>query len=95
MAIGEGEVIQAHPIRRRFRLRVTVLGLMLLVALSALGLFMYSKYFLPPSERPTIVVEYRKISPASKSSLSPWLGKEDAWKFALKLEPKWSLFSWW
>ena len=32
----------------------------------------------------------------SKSNISPWIGKEDAWKFALKLlEPKWSLSSWW
>ena len=30
-----------------------------------------------------------------KSNMSPWIGGEDAWKFALKFEPKWSLFSWW
>ena len=29
-----------------------------------------------------------------KSNMSPWIGKEAAWKFALELEPEWSLFPW-
>jgi len=69
MAIGESEVVQAHPIRRRFRLRVTVLGLMLLIALSAFAVFLYGKYLRPPSERPTIFVEYRKVSPVADGAI--------------------------
>jgi hypothetical protein len=30
----------------------------------------------------------------AKTNTSPWIGGENAWKFALKLEPKWSLFGW-
>jgi hypothetical protein len=30
----------------------------------------------------------------AKTNTSPWIGGENAWKFALKLEPKWSLFEW-
>jgi hypothetical protein len=30
-----------------------------------------------------------------KSNMSPWIGKENAWKFALKLVPKSALFPWW
>src|SRR5262249_27934298 len=28
------------------------------------------------------------------TNTSPWIGGENAWKFAIKLEPKWSLFGW-
>jgi hypothetical protein len=65
MVIGEDEVIQAQPVKRRRRLRITILGLLGLVALSALALLLYRKYILPLSdeERPTIVAVYRKVSP--------------------------------
>ncbi len=63
MAIGAGDVTMAQPARRRRRLRITVLGLLVLVALSALALFLYRKYLLPPNEQPTIVVAYSKVAP--------------------------------
>jgi hypothetical protein len=70
MAIGEGKPVEAHPVvRRRLRLRLTVLGLMLLVALSALAVFFYGKYLRPPNERPTIGVEYRKVSPVADGAI--------------------------
>jgi hypothetical protein len=30
----------------------------------------------------------------AKTPLSPWIGGESSWRFAIKLEPRWSLFSW-
>jgi hypothetical protein len=29
----------------------------------------------------------------AKTNMSPWLGREAAWKFAIELEPRWSLFA--
>jgi hypothetical protein len=43
--------------------------LMLLIALSALAVFLYGKYLRPPSERPTIFVEYRKVSPVADGAI--------------------------
>src|SRR5262245_22563687 len=71
MAIREGEVTQAQPVRRRLRLRITILGLLGLVALSAVALLVYRKYILPltEEERPTIVAVYRKVSPVADGVL--------------------------
>jgi hypothetical protein len=64
MTIGESDVSQAQPVRR-LRLRITVLGLLVVVALSAVVVLLYRKYVLPLTgdDRPTIVAVYRKVSP--------------------------------
>ena len=71
MAIGEGEVTQARPARRRRRLRITILGLLGLVAFSALALVVYRKYILPMTEeeRPEVVAVYRKVSPVTDGAI--------------------------
>jgi hypothetical protein len=69
MAVVEGEVTQAQPVRRRRRLRISVLGLLVLVAFSALALFLYRKYLLAPIEQPTIVVKYSKVSPVADGAI--------------------------
>src|SRR5215831_14732698 len=71
MAIGEGELTQAQPARRRRRLRITILGLLGLVAFSALALVVYRKYILPMTgeERPEVVAVYRKVSPVTDGAI--------------------------
>jgi len=69
MAIRNGEVLQGQPVRRRRRLQITVVGLLVLVALSALGLFLYRKYVRPATEQQTIVVKYSKVSPVADGEI--------------------------
>jgi Carbohydrate family 9 binding domain-like len=65
MLIGDGEVALVHRTRRRIRLRLTVLGLLVLIAFSALALYVYRTYSVQPIERPMIVVRYRELSPVA------------------------------
>jgi hypothetical protein len=62
---------QGSPARRQWRLRITILGLLGLVALSALALSIYRKYILPltDEERPEIVAVYRKVSPVADGAI--------------------------
>jgi hypothetical protein len=62
---SKGEVTLVRALLGRLRLRVSMLGLLVLVALCALGLLLYRRYGLRPSERPTIVVRYRDVSPVA------------------------------
>jgi hypothetical protein len=67
MLVGENEVTQARPVPQRRRLRITLMGLLVLVALVAVALVVYRKYILPAitEERPTIIATYRKVSPVA------------------------------
>src|SRR5438874_7239922 len=69
MAIGEGEATQAGPLRRRRGLRITVLGMLALVAVVAVALLVYRNYLHKPDERPTIVAAYRKVPPVADGSI--------------------------
>jgi Carbohydrate family 9 binding domain-like len=70
MAISAGEAVQ-RPVRRRWRLRITVLGLLVLVALTAVALQFYRKYVQKVVERPTIVAVYRKALPVADGVIGP------------------------
>jgi Carbohydrate family 9 binding domain-like len=70
MAISEEKVGQ-RPVRRWWRLRITVLGLLVLVALVAVALLLYRKYLQKVIERPTIVAVYRKASPVADGVIGP------------------------
>jgi hypothetical protein len=65
MASGEGEATLVQPVRRRWRLRITVLGLLGLVALAAIALFFYRRYLRPTEERPAIVASFKKVAPVA------------------------------
>jgi hypothetical protein len=67
MAIGEAEAGPARSGGGRRRLRLTVLGTLGLVALIALGLAAYRRYFAPT--RPTLVAVYRSSSPVADGSI--------------------------
>jgi len=69
MAIGEVEAVQAQPVRRRWRLRVTVMGLIGLVALAAVALWFYRRHMSPQWERPAIVASFKKVSPVTDGAL--------------------------
>jgi hypothetical protein len=70
MAIGDVEAPQALPARRPRRLRITVLGLLVLVAMSALVLFAYRKFNKSyQAELPDIVVMYRKVAPVADGAI--------------------------
>jgi hypothetical protein len=72
MTAGETEGTRGRPVRRRRGLRITVLGMLLLVAASAIALVLYRKYVLPmgDEDRPTIVAVYRKTSPVADGRIT-------------------------
>ena len=65
MASGEGEATLVQPVRRRWRVRITVLGLLGLVALAAIALFFSRRYLSPTEERPAIVASFKKVAPVA------------------------------
>jgi hypothetical protein len=69
MAIGEGAPTRALPLRRRRGLRITVLGMLALVAVAAVALLFYRKYLHKPDERPTMLAAYRKVPPVADGSI--------------------------
>jgi hypothetical protein len=71
MAIDEGKLTRTRPVRRAWRLRITVLGLLGLVALVAITLLLYRKYLRKVVERPTTVAVYRKVSPVADGVIGP------------------------
>lgn len=72
MSSGEGELPQARPAGRRRRvLRVTVLGMLVLVALLAVGLRVYRSYFDRTDERPTILAKFARRSPVADGVIGP------------------------
>jgi hypothetical protein len=70
MAVGGEEATRARPARRR-RLRVTVLGLLVLVAIAAVVLTVYRRRVLDRSraERPRLVAAYRRSAPVADGNL--------------------------
>lgn len=73
MAIGENEATRAQPVRRRRRLRITVMGLLGLVGLAAIALFFYRGNLSPRVERPAIDAMFKKVSPVADGAI----GKEE------------------
>ena len=73
MTIGESEPPLAQPVRRRRRLRVTVMGLLGLVGLAAIALFVYRRTISPRVERPAIDAMFKKVSPVADGAI----GKEE------------------
>jgi hypothetical protein len=71
MAISGKETAQTRPVGRRWRLRITVLGLLAMVALVAIALQLCRKYFQKVIERPTIIAVYRKASPVADGVIGP------------------------
>jgi hypothetical protein len=69
MADLEGEVTQARPARRR-KLRLTVLGILVLVAAMAIGLAVFRRRLRPDLDRPTIVAKY-STSPVVDGVIGP------------------------
>jgi hypothetical protein len=65
MAIGEAESTRTQPVRRRRGLRITVLGMLALVAFAAGALLIYRRYVQRPDERPVIDAVYKKTSPVA------------------------------
>ncbi len=71
MDISDGAVAQTGPLRKRWRFRVTVLGLLVMVALVAIALQLYRKYVRKVVERPMIIAVYRRISPVADGVIGP------------------------
>jgi hypothetical protein len=71
MAISEGKPTRTQPVRRPWRLRITVLGLLVMVALVAVALLLYRKYLRKVVERPTIVAVYGKAAPVADGIIGP------------------------
>jgi hypothetical protein len=69
MAVGEGEAAQARPVRRRRRLRITVIGLLGLVCLAAITLYVYRRNLSPVVKRPAIDAIFKKVSPAADGAI--------------------------
>ena len=85
MAISEKEEeVGQRPVRQRRRLRITVLGLLVLVACAAVALQLYRKYVRRVIERPTIIAVYWKASPVADGVIGP---KE----YGLPLHITWTL----
>jgi hypothetical protein len=70
MVIGGVEATRARPAPRR-RLRVTILGVLVLVAIAAVVLDVYRRRVLVPSraQRPTLVAVYRRTAPVVDGTL--------------------------
>lgn len=69
MADLGGEVVRARPARRR-RLRLTVLGMLVLVGATAVALAVFRKRLRPDHDRPTILATYSS-SPVADGVIGP------------------------
>ena len=69
MAIGESEATRARPLPGRRRSRVTVMGLLGLIALTAIALFFYRRNLSPRVERPAIDAVFKKVSPVADGAI--------------------------
>jgi hypothetical protein len=71
MSIGEDQVAAARPARKGLGLRITVLGMLGLVAVAAAGMRVYRRVSDAVDERPSLLATYAKTTPAADGVIGP------------------------
>jgi hypothetical protein len=68
MKMSIGETTQVQPVRRR-RLRITVFGMLVLVAAIAVVLVFYRRHLSRTDPRPAIAATFKKVSPVADGTI--------------------------
>jgi len=71
MSIGEDQVAHALRPRQGLRVRITVLGMLALVAAAATAMGIYKRVSQAIDERPSLFAEYAKTAPIADGAIGP------------------------
>ena len=71
MSIGEDQVARALPPRQGRGLRISILGMLALVAAAAAAMVVYRRVSQRVFERPSLIAKYDKSAPAADGVIGP------------------------
>jgi hypothetical protein len=71
MSIGEEQVARALPPRQGRGLRISILGMLALVAAAAAAMVVYRRVYQKVFERPSLIAKYDKTAPAADGVIGP------------------------